>query len=69
MTDTNYLPGTRIRYKLDNLGLIGQPGTVSKDEQGTVIGPAPDDGWIFTEPDSFPATICPVSAGMIEAAS
>jgi hypothetical protein len=66
--DTHLMPETTIRYTVDNLGLIGREECVAKGELGRIIGPGPDEGWIYTEPAKYPGTICPVSAGMIEAA-
>ncbi len=64
----SYMPETTIRYTADNLGLIGRPECVKEGELGRVLGPAADEGWILTEPAKYPGSICPVSAGMIEAA-
>jgi hypothetical protein len=54
---------------MDNLGLIGRDETVDAGDLGRVLGPGPDEGWIYVEPSKFPGAVCPVSAGMIEATS
>lgn len=59
---------TRVRYTMNGLGLIRDPGTVNADDEGTYLGVAPDPGWYLTEPDQFPGRICPVSADMFEVA-
>ncbi len=61
------MPGLRVRFTIDNLGLIGQKEVVNNGDTGTVIGPGQEEGWIYVEPDAYPQTICPVySEGMIE---
>jgi hypothetical protein len=52
---------------MDNLGLIDRSEVVNTGDEGVVIGPASDEGWILVEPCKYPQTICPVTAGMIEA--
>lgn len=64
---THTITGTHIRYTLDNLGLLGSPGDVNAGDEGVVIGPASEPGWILTEPAKHPRAICPVTAEMIEA--
>ena len=66
--DTTLLHGQTIRYKTDHLGLIGEPETVAEGDLGRYLGPAPDEGWHFTEPAKYPGKVCPVSLGMIESA-
>lgn len=61
------IPGTRIRYTMDNLGLIQNPGEVNTGDEGVVLGPGTEPDWIYTEPDSHPQVICPVHVSMIEA--
>jgi hypothetical protein len=48
------MPGTRVVFTEDNLGLIGAKETVSKGDHGTVLGPGPDEGWILVELISVP---------------
>jgi hypothetical protein len=67
MTATPLLAGTRIRYTINNLGLVGNPGEVNDGDEGVVIGPGTEPEWIYTEPDKYPQTICPVHESMIEA--
>lgn len=67
----SYLPGDRIRYRIDNIGLIGTDALVNTGDTGTVLGPAPGtlpEGWLFTEPDAHPTKLCPVPPSMIERA-
>jgi hypothetical protein len=57
-----------IRYTTGQLGLIDAPELVAEGDLGRYLGPAPDDGWHYTEPAKHPGKVCPVSLGMIEAA-
>jgi hypothetical protein len=61
------VPGTKVRFTMDNLGLVGESAVVNAGDLGYVLGPGPDAGWILVEPFDHPGAICPVSAGMIEA--
>ena len=61
------MPGTRVRFTTDQLCLIGRSELVYDGDTGTVIGPGPDERWIYVEPDKYPESVCPVAAGMIEA--
>ena len=63
-----YLPDQRIRYTCDNLGTIagGANDLVNAGTEGRYLGPSPDEGWHFTEPDEFPTAVCPVTLEMIE---
>jgi hypothetical protein len=63
----SYSTGTHVRFTMDNLGLIDRSEVVNTGDEGVVIGPASDEGWILVEPCKYPQTICPVTAGMIEA--
>lgn len=60
------IPGDRVRYLLNGLGLIRNPGTVLAGNLGTYLGPGNDPDWHYTEPDAYPETICPVHRSMIE---
>lgn len=64
-----FLPGTTVEFTLDHLGLIGRPETVGAGDLGRVLGPGPDEGWIYVEPCRYPGSICPVWAGMIKVAA
>jgi hypothetical protein len=61
-------PGAKVRYTMDNLGLVGREELVGKGDLGYMIGPTEDDGWYYTEPEKHPHTLCPVNRTMIEAA-
>lgn len=62
------LPGTTIRYTMDNLGLLGKPGDVHQGDLGRMLGRMPDAGWFATEPAKHPGAVCPVTLAMIEVA-
>jgi hypothetical protein len=64
---SNYLPGTHVRFTMDNLGLLGRSEVVNAGDEGVVIGPATDEGWILVEPCKFSQSVCPVMDVMIEA--
>lgn len=58
--------GTHVRFTMDNLGLVGRDAVVNAGDEGVVIGPAPDDKWIYVEPCHYPQSLCPVLPQMIE---
>ena len=65
----SYSTGTHVRFKVDNLGLIGRDELVNRGDEGVVIGPSPAPygaKWIDVEPCKYPGSVCPVSAEMIE---
>ena len=64
----SYLPGQRVMFTTANLGLIGRPETVGTRDTGTVLGPGPDEPWVYVEPDAYPGAVCPVYPSMIVAA-
>lgn len=65
--------GQTIRYAAGPLGVLDKSGavadgSVAEGDLGRYLGPAPDDGWHFTEPAKYPGKLCPVELAMIEAA-
>lgn len=60
------LPEQTIRYTVGPLGVLGADGEVNEGDLGRYLGPAPDEGWHFTEPAKYPGKVCPVSRAMIE---
>ena len=63
------LHGQTIRYTEGPLGIVGSDDTVSAGDLGRYLGPAPDDGWHFTEPAKTPGKLCPVASDMFEVAA